>query len=214
MGACAVLTVGGRDGGAVLSVVAPDGGTAYRAGVITGAADAGAPTGDDLVAAVLAAADEDLTAAGWVRAGDWVPGSPPGPPLVPRPSGSTTPSASREVGEPTAPPVTGAATAWAAPVAARPRLPLVGADQRALEALGRLTAMARGPVTAAALVPLVVPRWQAAAAVLRRLVETGHVRVVGTTGGRIARRLYAPVGTSWAPRHDDAPGTSGGAGAG
>jgi len=74
--------------------------------------------------------------------------------------------------------------------------------------------MARGPVTAAALVPLVVPRWQAAAAVLRRLVDTGHVRVVGTTGGRIARRLYAPVGTSWAPRHDDAPGTSGGAGAG
>lgn len=110
--------------------------------------------------------------------------------------------------------MTGAATARAAPVAARPRLPLVGADQRALEALGRLTAMARGPVTAAALVPLVVPRWQAAAAVLRRLVETGHVRVVGTTGGRIARRLHAPVGTPWAPHHDDGSATPGGAGSG
>lgn len=68
-----------------------------------------------------------------------------------------------------------------------------------LEALGRLTWMARGPVTAAALVPHVAPRWQAAAVVLGRLVTAGQARAVGRTPGRIARALYAPVGSPWAP---------------
>lgn len=76
-GACAVLTVDGGHGGAVLSVVAPGGRTPHRAGVVTGAADL-APTGGDLVAAVLAAAVEDLTPAGWGPSGGL------GPRLAPR----------------------------------------------------------------------------------------------------------------------------------
>ena len=89
-------------------------------------------------------------------------------------------------------------------VATRPRTPLTAADQRALDALHRMTTMARGPVTAAALVPHVAPRWQAAAALLRRLVASGQARAVGRTVGRVQRTLYAPVGTEWAP--EDPPG--------
>ena len=122
------------------------------------------------LAALQELADGELVAAGWVRGGAW-----------------------------TALPSAAPATGVRADVAARPRVSLTAADQRSLDALSRLTTMARGPVTAAALVPHVAPRWQAAAALLRRLVASGQARAVGRTVGRVQRTLYAPVGTEWAP---------------
>jgi hypothetical protein len=125
-----------------------------------------------------AAADAELGAAGWLRAGAWTPVA----------------AARGAVGGPG--PVLGPpCTAEVRPV---PRVAVTAADARSLEGLRRLTTMARGPVTAAALVPHVAPRWQTAAALLRRLVEAGQVRSVGRTADRDRRLLYAPVGSPWA----------------
>jgi len=127
-----------------------------------------------------AAADSELAAAGWVRRSGWDPAAGVLPPAVGLPC-----------------------TAVVGPV---PRVAVTAADQRSLDALRRLTAMARGPVTAGALVPDVTPRWQVAASLLRRLVAAGQVRCVGRTADRARRPLYAPVGSPWAealPAHEE-----------
>lgn len=162
---------------AVLEVVDAEGRKAYRSelAVRRAAPDEPPPPLATTLAALEELADGELAAAGWVSDGAWA--ALPGTDLSP-----------------------GAQ----ADVVTRPRTPLTAADQRALDALHRMTTMARGPVTAAALVPHVAPRWQAAAALLRRLVASGQARAVGRTVGRVQRTLYAPVGTEWAP--DDDPG--------
>lgn len=167
-----------RDGyRALLEVVDAGGRGAYRSelAVRRAAPDEHPPPVAVTLAALEELADGELVAAGWVSDGAWA--ALPG----------TDPPPGAQVD-----------------VAARPRVPLTASDQRALDALARLTTMARGPVTAAALVPHVAPRWQAAAALLRRLVASGQARAVGRTVGRVQRTLYAPVGTEWAP--EDVPG--------
>lgn len=77
--------------------------------------------------------------------------------------------------------------------------PVGAADLQVLESLRSLTRMARGPVTASALVPTIMPSRRAAEHVLRRLVAAGHVRVVDRTAQPAQQLLYAPAGSTWAP---------------
>lgn len=167
----AVLEVEPVAGGVVL-VVTGSSGELYRSVVTAHAVGRGAEPGRGASQDELEVqADGELVAAGWVRASAWV--------VRPSPSG---------------------ARSVTAPVTARPRVAITDHDRRVLEGLDRLTTMARGPVTAAALVPHVAPTWQAAAVLLRRLVAAGQVRAVGrTTEHRISRNLYAVVGSRWAP---------------
>ena len=184
---------GGRAG---LRVVGRRGQLLHRDVLVDGTGatepDAGA-TGDatrDAGDRLLAAADEALVAAGWLRAGGWR--------LLP--AGAAPGDAAPDDAAPG--PVPG--PAWTAGTTALPRTPLDAAGLRALDTLGYLTRVARGPVTVGALVPHAAPSRRLAGVLVRRLVAAGHARAVGRTAGSRPQALYAPVGSPWAPARDDA----------
>lgn len=187
--------VDARDGHVLLEVLGRRGQVLHRDGVVVDGSDASDASGGpgDGDERVLAAADDALLAAGWVRAGGWRP--------LPAGEAAAGPGPHDDESSPT--PGTTRWRVWTTGTAVLPRTPLDGAGLRALDTLGYLTRVARGPVTVGALVPHAAPSRRLAAVLVRRLVAAGHARAVGRTAGSRPQALYAPVGSPWAPAREE-----------